>query len=182
MESCRNLPSQPSLPCNFECFCQRREATSNKNLRRKLDFPNTKTNIKFHTKKRHKPVHKKTKLLRRIHIGSLKPVKMVACSVFGLIQQSSLKRVIQNSNHTIRRTEFQLFQAYGANMKILSTLHRTEFAFPTHLCPPNFITKCVHKNNFLTLNSLYNNTTGQKWDLKHASRLFAIFKATYWTP
>ncbi len=46
-------PSQPSLPHNFEWFCQQREATSNKNLCRKRIFQK----IKMHTKKRHKSCH-----------------------------------------------------------------------------------------------------------------------------
>jgi hypothetical protein len=50
-------PSQLSLPRNFECFCQRWEATSNKNLRRKRIFRKIKMHTKMHTKKRHKSCH-----------------------------------------------------------------------------------------------------------------------------
>jgi hypothetical protein len=50
-------PSQLSLPRNFECFCQRREATSNKNLRRKRIFHKIKLNTKTHTKRCHKSRH-----------------------------------------------------------------------------------------------------------------------------
>ena len=50
-------PPPPSLPRNFECFCQRREATSNKNLRPTRIFRKIKLHTKMHTKKRHKPCH-----------------------------------------------------------------------------------------------------------------------------
>jgi hypothetical protein len=49
--------SQPSRTRNFECFCQRRAATSNKNLRRKRIFNKIKLHTKMHTKKRHKSCH-----------------------------------------------------------------------------------------------------------------------------
>ncbi len=50
-------PSQPSLPRNFECFCQRREATSNKNVRPKRIFRKIKMHTKIHTKNGHKSRH-----------------------------------------------------------------------------------------------------------------------------
>jgi hypothetical protein len=50
-------PSQPSLPRNFERFCQRREATSNKNLLQKRIFRKIKIHTKTHIKKRHKSCH-----------------------------------------------------------------------------------------------------------------------------
>ena len=50
-------PSQLSLPRNFECFCQRREVTSNKNLRPKRIFRKMKMHTKMHTKKRHISCH-----------------------------------------------------------------------------------------------------------------------------
>ncbi len=115
-------PSQLSLPRNFECFCQRREATSNKNLRRKRIF----RQIKMHTKCILKSViyHVTTKNqnLRRIDIGSLKYVKMVTITNFGfkLIQQSSTISVIQNSEQNIRRTEFQFFKLTAPTSTFLS--------------------------------------------------------------
>ncbi len=52
--------SQPSLPNNFECFCPRREASSNKNLRQKRILRTTHRNTKIHTKKRPKSSHDET--------------------------------------------------------------------------------------------------------------------------
>jgi hypothetical protein len=48
---------QPPCPRNFECFCQSRAATSNKNLRRKRIFHKIELHTKTHTKKRHKSCH-----------------------------------------------------------------------------------------------------------------------------
>jgi autotransporter adhesin len=83
---------------------------------------------------------------RRIDIGSLKSVKMVTKSVkmvtnsgFKLIQQSSLIRVSQNSEHNLRRTEFQFFQAHDANINIFVARNRTEFHLPTLLYLPTHI-------------------------------------------
>jgi hypothetical protein len=113
--------------------------------------------------------HVKTtnQLFRRIDIGSLKYVKMVINSGFKLIQLSSIIRVIQNCGQNLfvirNRTELQFFHAHDANINIFVARHRTEFEFPTHLCPPKPITKCVHKNNFSTIQNNPTNATGQKW-------------------
>jgi hypothetical protein len=104
----------------------------------------------------------KNQNLRRIDIGSLKSVKMVTNSGFKLIQQSSIISVSQNSEQNIRRTEFQIFQAHVVNINIFVAHNRTEFHFAPHLCPPNHITKCAHKNNSWTTHNNTKNKTGQK--------------------
>ena len=111
--------------------------------------------------------HVKTtnQLFRRIDIGSLKYVKMVTNFGLRLIQQSSIIHVIHNSEQNNSRTEFQVFQAYDANINIFVARNRTEFEFTPHLCPPQLITKCVHKNNSLTTQTNTTNATGQTWAL-----------------
>ena len=74
----------------------------------------------------------KNQNLRLIDIGSLKSVNMITNFGFKLIQRSSIISVSQNSEHNIRRTEFQFFQAYDANINIFVARTRTEFEFTPH--------------------------------------------------
>ncbi len=104
---------------------------------------------------------------------------MVTNFGFKLIQRSSIISVSQNSEHNIRRTEFQFFQAYDANINIFVARIRTEFEFPHHLCPPQLITKCVHKNNSSTTQTNTTNATGQTWDLILVKKLSLILNAIY---
>jgi hypothetical protein len=123
----------------------------------------------------------KNQNLRRIDIGSLKSVKMVTNSGFKLILQSSIKSVIQNFEQNNSRTEFQIFQAHGANINIFVARHWTEFEFPTHLCPSQLITKCAHKNNSSTHQKNTTNATGQKWDRTAVAKQSATSNVTYST-
>jgi hypothetical protein len=138
---------------------------------------------KIHTKNGHKSRHDEKPKFETYRDIGWKPKICQNGHKFWVQAYTTIK---YKKRHPELRTEQQSdripnLQAHGAKINIFVARHRTEFEFPTHLCPLQLITKCVHKNNSSTHQNNTTNATGQKWDRTAVAKQSATSNVTYST-